>query len=100
MGISMVGSRPTTHHINTATASATILRAKFLTTYLRKKLRSEASMALSLRSIGQVLIVAWALALDHGPVGRQFVVRHDGWQGRRRHIPPQHFAQPFAQVLH
>ncbi len=58
MGISMVGSRPTTHHIKTATASATILRPKFFRTYLRKKLRSESSMALSLRSIGQVLIVA------------------------------------------
>src|ERR1035437_1450768 len=97
MGIAMVGSRPTTHHNNTATASEAILRARFFRTYLRKKLRGESSIALALRSFGKVLVVAQAL--DLALVGRQFAVRNGSRQRSRRYISPQHFAQAFAQVL-
>ena len=55
----MVGSRPTAHHNNDRDRQRDQLEtARFFRTYLRKKLRSESSMALSLRSIGQVLFVA------------------------------------------
>src|SRR6516162_5752730 len=93
----MIGSRPIAHHNKIATASETILRGRFLRTYLRKKLRSDSSMALSLRPIGKVLIVTQALHL--ALVGRQFVVRDSSGQGRRRHISSQHLAQSLPQIL-
>src|ERR1017187_8666830 len=96
MGISIVESRPTTHHINMATASATVLRARFFSTYSRKKLRSHWSMPLSLRSISKIFA---AQTLDLALVERQFAVCNAGRQRTRRYISPQQFAQSLAQIL-